>query len=229
VDTGLAGARAVTFDLYGTLLDVRSVEVACAAVVEDAAAFVALWRQKQLEYSFLRTLLGRYAPFWQVTGDALEHAAERFGVALGQTERARLMDAWLRLAPYPEVPAALEQLAAADRPLAVLSNGDPAMLEPALARAGLRDRFAHVLSVDAVRAYKPSAAVYELACRAFGLPAAEILFVSANGFDVAGAYHFGFPVAWLNRGGMAADRLDQAPRIQVRDLDELAAALGGGR
>jgi 2-haloacid dehalogenase len=100
------------------------------------------------------------------------------------------------------------------------------MLAVALEHAGLRDRFAHVLSVDAVGAYKPSRAVYELACLAFGLPPEAILFVSSNGFDVAGAYHFGFPVAWANRLGLAADRLDQAPQVEVRGLDELAAALG---
>jgi 2-haloacid dehalogenase len=226
VDAALAGVRAMAFDLYGTLLDVRSVEAACGAVTDDPAALVGLWRQKQLEYSFLRTLLGRYAPFWRLTADALEHAAARLGLNLDQADRERLMDAWLRLAPYPEVPAALARLAAGGRPLAVLSNGDPPMLAAALEHAGLRARFAHVLSVDAVGAYKPSHAVYELACAAFSLSPEAILFVSSNGFDVAGAFHFGFQVAWANRAGLAADRLDQAPRLEVRGLDELAAALG---
>ena len=157
----LRQVRAAAFDLYGTLLDVRSVEAACAGVAADPVAFTALWRAKQLEYAFLRTLLGRYADFWQVTEDALAHAAARHGLALEPRRRHALTEAWLGLAPFPEVPAALERLAARGLPLAVLSNGSPRMLEAALGHAGLRRAFAHVLSVDAVRAYKPVREVYE--------------------------------------------------------------------
>jgi len=228
VAPALANTRAVVFDLYGTLLDVRSVEAACAEVVADPAAFVALWRAKQLEYTFLRTLLDRYADFWQVTRDALEHAAARFDLRLESAASARLMDAWLRLAPYPEVPGALAALGAGGRPLAVLSNGSPAMLEAALQSSGLRACFQHVLSVDGARRYKPAAAVYQLACDALGLPPPRILFVSSNGFDVAGGSHFGFAVAWLNRAGAPPDRLGQTPLIEVPGLDALVEALAGG-
>jgi 2-haloacid dehalogenase len=133
------------------------------------------------------------------------------------------MDAWLTLTPFPEVPDALRALEAT--PLAVLSNGSPGMLRAALENSGLRHHFAHELSVDAVRAYKPLPAVYELAPRAFGLAPADILFVSANGFDIAGARSFGFPVCWVNRTAAALDRLGQTPSITVHDLGELAATM----
>jgi 2-haloacid dehalogenase len=219
----LASIRALAFDLYGTLLDVRSVEARCAEVISDAAGLVTLWRAKQLEYAFLRTLMGRYEDFWRVTGDALDYAAERLGVTLTAAQRDRLMDAWLTLAPFPEVPAALRALA--DHPLAVLSNGSPRMLSAVLENSDLCDHFTHVLSVDAARAYKPLPAVYELAPQAFGLAPAEILFVSANGFDTAGARSFGYPVCWVNRTAATPDRLGQTPSITVRDLNELADQL----
>jgi 2-haloacid dehalogenase len=223
----LTAIRAILFDLYGTLLDVRSVEAACAGVAADAAAFTQLWRAKQLEYTFLRTLMGRYVDFWQVTRDALEHTAERFGVALDPARREALMAAWLRLASFPDAPEALAALDGAGRTLGVLSNGSPPMLDAALAHSGLRAHFAHVLSADAVRVYKPHSAVYQLGCDALGLLPHQVLFVSSNGFDVAGAAHFGFAVCWANRAGVPADRLDQIPRLQIRSLGELVAALRG--
>src|SRR5438876_2488884 len=128
----LPSIRAVAFDLYGTLLDVRSLEAACAAVTADPGGLTALWRAKQLEYAFLRTLLDRYADFWQVTRDALIYAAARHGLALDEVRQQALMDAWLRLAPFDEVPSALERLARRDLPLAVLSHGSPRMLHAAL-------------------------------------------------------------------------------------------------
>ncbi len=216
-----APIRAVAFDLYGTLLDVRSVEIAAAGVAADATALVALWRAKQLEYAFLRTLMGRYQDFWRVTADALDHALDRFAIRISSERRDAFLNAWLALEPFPEVAAALDSLLGL--PLAILSNGSPMMLGAALSHSRLRDRFAHVLSVDAVRQYKPAASVYELATTAFGLPPREILFVSANGFDVAGASHFGYSVAWVNRAGLPPDRLEQSPRYVVGSLTELAA------
>jgi 2-haloacid dehalogenase len=215
---------AVAFDLYGTLLDVTSVRGVCAEVAPDGDAMAALWRQKQIEYTWLRALMGRYEDFSAVTAAALEHVAERLGLALDAAGRRRLLDAWLSLEPYPEVAAALEALA--PRPLAVLSNGAPAMLEAALGAAGLRDRFAHVLSVDAVRTYKPAPAVYALAERAFGLPRERLLFVSANPWDAAGAAVFGLPTARLDRAGLPGERLGGEPAMVVRDLAELARRLG---
>lgn len=212
------------FDLYGTLLEVSSVEAACAEVTAGPAALVSLWRQKQLEYTWLRGLMGRYEDFWAVTAAALDHALERLALSPEEPARARLLDAWLAMRPYPEVAAALDWLA--PRPLAVLSNGSPRMLEAGLASAGLRERFAHVLSVDAVRTYKPAPAVYRLAEQHLGLPRERLLFVSSNAWDAAGAKAFGLPVAWVNRAGAPMERLGVTPDLVVPDLAELAECVG---
>jgi 2-haloacid dehalogenase len=214
---------AVAFDLYGTLLEVASVGRAAADVTDDPAALVDLWRQKQLEYTWLRTLMGRYRDFWSVTGDALDYSLERLGVTVDDGGRARLLNAWLDVRVYPEVPDALAALA--PRRLAVLSNGNPEMLEAGLAAAAIRDRFEHVLSVDDVGVYKPYPSVYELALKAFSLPAERILFVSSNPWDAAGARTFGLPVAWVNRAGVPFERLDVAPDVVVSDLAGVAEAV----
>ncbi len=214
---------AVAFDLYGTLLEVASVGRAAAEVTEDPAALVDLWRQKQLEYTWLRSLMGRYQDFWTTTGDALDYSLDRLGISVDDDTRARLLGAWLDVRVYPEVPDALAALA--PRRLAVLSNGNPEMLEAGLATAALRDRFDHVLSVDEVGVYKPHPSVYELAVKAFGLPADRILFVSSNPWDAAGARTFGFPVAWVNRMGLPFERLGVTPDLIVTDLSPLAEAV----
>jgi 2-haloacid dehalogenase len=218
------GVDGVAFDLYGTLAEVSSVGRAAAEVTENPAALVDLWRQKQLEYTWLRSLMGRYQDFWATTGDALDYALDRLGITVDQPTRAELLDAWLAVRVYSEVPAALEALA--PRRLAVLSNGNPEMLEACLATAGIRDRFEHVLSVDEVGVYKPHPSVYELAVKAFALPAERILFVSSNPWDAAGARTFGFPVAWVNRTGVPFDRLGAAPDLVVADLGALSGAVG---
>jgi 2-haloacid dehalogenase len=215
---------AVAFDLYGTLLEVASVGRAAAEVTAEPAALVDLWRQKQLEYTWLRSLMGRYQDFWATTGDALDYAIDRLGIVVDDPARARLLGAWLDVRPYPEVPEALAALA--PRRLAVLSNGNPAMLEAGLAAAALRDRFDHVLSVDDLGVYKPHPSVYELALKAFGLPAERILFVSSNAWDAAGARSFGLPVAWVNRASAPLERLGAPPDLVVPDLAALADAVG---
>jgi 2-haloacid dehalogenase len=215
----ITDVRAVIFDLYGTLLDVRSVEAAVSEVTKDPATLVSLWRQKQLEYSWLRALMGRYEDFWAVTAAALDYAIERHGLHLSQATRSQLLDAWLTVRPYPEVAAALERLA--PRPLVVLSNGSPRMLEEALRSAGLGDRFLHVLSVDEVRTYKPAPAVYALAENRLRLARTQLLFVSSNAWDAAGAKAFGLPTAWVNRLGVAEERLGAKPDVVVRDLTDL--------
>ena len=225
-DEPLAPA-AIAFDLYGTLLDVASLTTACAADVpgDAAARFVELWRQKQLEYSWLRTLLGRYEDFWQITSDALDNAAARLGVRLSGAARRRLMEAWLELRPYPEVGTALREF---DVPLFVVSNGSPRMLDEVVSRAGLAPRFEALLSVDAVRTYKPAAAVYEMAEREIGTPRASILFASANGWDVAGAKTFGFRVAWVNRAGLPPERLGVAPDVMVPNVTAIQRVASDG-
>jgi 2-haloacid dehalogenase len=216
---------AVAFDLYGTLLEVASVGRAAADVTDEPAALVDLWRTKQLEYTWLRSLMGRYQDFWATTGDALDYSLERLGIPVDDATRTRLLGAWLDVRPYPEVAEALSALS--PRRLAVLSNGNPDMLEACLAAAGLRDRFDHVLSVDDAGIYKPHPSVYELAVKAFNLPAERILFVSSNAWDAAGARSAGLRVVWVNRSEAAFDRLGAEPDAVVADLVALSGALPG--
>jgi 2-haloacid dehalogenase len=216
--------KALVFDVYGTLYDVGSLVDQCRGLVPEPEAFVATWRAKQLDYAFWRSLMGRYADFWQVTQDALRYALKRHGVTVPAEEQRQLMDAWLHLHPYPEVRATLAKL---NRYLRlVLSNGSPVMLETLLHNTGLQTEFEAVLSVDAVKIYKPAPPVYELALRRVRCAPAEIGFVSANGFDVMGAKAFGFTVYWVNRTGVVLEELGMTPDAMIRSLDEVTALIG---
>ena len=216
--------RAFVFDAYGTLFDVHSVMEAARAVTPDPHALSLLWRQKQLEYTWLRSLMGRYQDFWLVTGQALRFALRRLGITAGESQIEALMSAYLTLSPFPEVPAALRALGG--WPLAVLSNGSPRMLESAVRSSGLGAAFDHVLSVDTVGVYKPSPLVYDLAVRALNLPAGEVLFVSSNAWDVAGAGAYGFRTCWCNRANAPADELDVTPDYEVDRLDAILDKVG---
>jgi len=211
--------RGYVFDAYGTLFDVHSVVDAGRAVSADPAALSAVWRQKQLEYTWLRALMDRYEDFWAVTAAALRHAVRRLGLTASEAELARLMDAYLSLACFPEVRPALERLAG--RPRAILSNGAPRMLAAAVASSGLGPHLEHVISVDAVRTYKPSPRVYALGPETLGVAAGELLFVSSNAWDVAGAKAFGYRVAWCNRTGAPEEELGVRADLVVRGLDQL--------
>jgi 2-haloacid dehalogenase len=220
----MAVPRAFIFDAYGTLFDVHSVVEAGRALTSDPQALSKLWRQKQLEYTWLRSLMDRYVDFWTVTQSSLSFALRRLGLQPGPAQAETLLDAYLALAPFPEVKAALAALAPA--PLGILSNGSPMMLDAAVRSAGLAGAFQHVLSVDAVGVYKPSPRVYEMGTRAFGLSAREILFVSSNAWDVTGAAAFGYRTCWCNRLGMPMDELDLTPDIEVERLDQIPERLG---
>ena len=211
--------RGYVFDAYGTLFDVHSVIEAGRAITGDPAALSLLWRQKQLEYTWLRSLMGRYEDFWSVTEAALRFSVRRLGLTADEPQLARLMDAYLSLACFPEVEAALERLVA--RPRAILSNGSPRMLAAAVASSGLGRHLQHVLSVDTVRVFKPAPAVYALGPRALGIPAADLLFVSSNAWDVAGAKSFGYQVAWCNRSGAPREELGVQPDLEIARLDQL--------
>jgi 2-haloacid dehalogenase len=220
----MAPPRAFVFDAYGTLFDVHSVVEAARTVTPDPHALSLLWRQKQLEYTWLRSVMERYEDFWVVTGQALRYALRRLGITATEAQVEALMDAYLTLLPFPEVPSALRTLAST--PLAILSNGSPRMLEAAVQSSGLAGVFAHVLSVDAVRVYKPSPRVYELAPLALALAPEEIVFVSSNGWDVAGAAAFGFRTCWCNRANAPAEELEATPDYEVDRLDAIPDKLG---
>ncbi|HEY7542799.1 MAG TPA: haloacid dehalogenase type II [Methylomirabilota bacterium] len=211
--------RGYVFDAYGTLFDVHSVVEAGREITGDPLALSTLWRQKQLEYTWLRALMGTYADFWAVTEAALRYAIRRLGLSANDAQVRRLMDAYLALACFPEVTAALRRLAG--RPRAILSNGSPAMLAAAVAASGLGPMLDHVISVDRVKTYKPSPRVYALGPETLGVPAGELLFVSSNGWDVAGAKAFGYQVAWCNRTGAPEEELGARPDLIVGALDAL--------
>jgi 2-haloacid dehalogenase len=212
--------RGYVFDAYGTLFDVHSVVEAGRAITDDPLALSMTWRQKQLEYTWLRALMGRYEDFWVVTESALRYAIRRLGLTATPPQVARLMEAYLSLACFPEVPVALERLAG--RPRAILSNGAPKMLEAAVRSSGLGAHLQHVISVDAVMTYKPAPAVYALGPQRLGIPAAELMFVSSNAWDVAGAKAFGYQVAWCNRTNAPEEELGVRPDVVIRALDELS-------
>jgi 2-haloacid dehalogenase len=215
----LSPIRGYVFDAYGTLFDVHSVVEAGREITSDPAALSTTWRQKQLEYTWLRALMGTYADFWVVTEAALRYSIRRLGLSATEAQVRRLMDAYLSLACFPEVKAALGRLAG--RPRAILSNGSPAMLAAAVTASGLTALLEHVISVDRMKTYKPSPLVYALGPQILGIAAGELLFVSSNGWDVAGAKSFGYQVAWCNRTGAPEEELGVRPDLVVGSLDKL--------
>jgi len=222
----LEGVRVCVFDAYGTVLDFASAAARCEAIEQDRrAALTALWRDKQLQYSWLRSLQGRYADFWQVTGDALDFALDSLDLAAPGVGD-RLMGLYRTLSCFPEVPGVLGVLRAAGYRTAILSNGSPAMLEAAVAGAGLGALFDHLLSVDAVRVFKTDPRVYQYALDELGVKAAEVVFQSSNGWDAHAASDFGMRVVWCNRYGQPRERLPGAPDFEIRPLAELPPLLG---
>jgi 2-haloacid dehalogenase len=222
----MATAQAFVFDAYGTLFDVHSVVTTLQAVTADAEAVSLLWRTKQLEYTWLRSLMGRYADFWKVTEEALRFALKRYGIKLTSRQHTVVLEAYLSVSAYPDIPATLEALT--PRPCMILSNGSPRMLEAAVASSGLTGRFAHLLSADLVKVYKPDPRVYALAPQILGLAKEAVVFVSSNAFDAMGAKAYGFQVAWVNRAQAQADELGLAADIVLSRLDELPQAFPAG-
>lgn len=223
-----ADPKALVFDAYGTLFDVHCVtRLADSLFAGRGAALSQAWRSKQLEYTWLRSLMGRYDDFNAVTADALDWALDSLGLAAGPGERSALMQAYRSLATFPEVRGALERLGGR-RPLAILSNGHPDMLDAVVDHNELRVFFGdRVFSVHEAGVFKPDPRVYALACAGLELPAESIGFVSSNGWDAAGARSFGFTAWWVNRGKAPAERLGSPPDATVDDLAGLARLLPG--
>ncbi len=211
------------FDAYGTLFDVSSAARQLAAqepALRDTWQVLAEdWRRKQLEYTWLRAIMGDHTDFARVTADALDWALERQG--LPTTLHPALMALYERLEAYPEVPAMLAALTARGVTCAILSNGAPGMLGSAVASAGIGAQLAAVLSVEDVGVFKPDARVYRLACDRLGIAPGAAAFVSSNGWDAAGAARFGFQTVWVNRGGLPVDRLPHRPAHVMADLSPL--------
>jgi 2-haloacid dehalogenase len=224
-DQPLTGIRACVFDAYGTLFDFAAAARNCRDLPEEKhSSLTQLWRDKQLQYSWLRTAQGRHADFWQVTGDALDYALETLAFD-DPGLRGRLMDLYLHLDVFPEVPKVLQQLKQAGVTTAILSNGSPEMLASAVDSAGIGGLLDAVLSVEEVGVYKPHPEVYQLALDRLGLPAAAISFQSSNAWDAHAAAAFGLRVIWCNRYGQKRERLPGSPDREISSLAELPALI----
>lgn len=226
-DLRLAPIEACVFDAYGTLFDVHSAAARWRDRLGDKAnALSSVWRSKQVEYSWLRSLMGCHADFLRVTADSLDYALAEVGIA-DDALREQLMETYRALAPYPDARPTLAALRSRGFKTAILSNGSPEMLASAVERAALGPLLDQVLSVEEIGIYKPHPSVYRLAVERLGTPAERICFVSSNGWDAAGAAHFGFRVAWVNRFGQAAERLPGIPEATLSGLAELPGLLDG--
>ena len=220
-DGPLKGVSACVFDAYGTLFDFASAANRCRDLLGDNTdKLTALWRDKQLQYTWLRALQGRHADFWQVTADALDFALETLAIDRSGT-RERLMNLYLTLDVFPEVPDVLRQLKQAGLRTAILSNGSPKMLDAVVRAAGLEKLLDAVLSVEKVGVYKPHPKVYQLAVERLDIPVRAIAFQSSNAWDAYAAAAFGMQVVWCNRYGQRPERLPGSPDRIVMTLAEL--------
>jgi 2-haloacid dehalogenase len=207
-----AAPRAVLFDAYGTLFDVYSVGALAESIFPgNGERLTLLWRDKQIEYTRLTSMSGRWRPFRELTLAGLRFAATRLGLALDAEAEARLMEQYNRLAPFPENREVLAELKARGVRAGILSNGDPDMLEAAVRSAGFDGLLDPILSVAPLRKFKTDPACYALGADALGLPARDVLFVSSNGWDAIGATWFGYTTLWVNRAGLPIDALDTSP------------------
>jgi 2-haloacid dehalogenase len=212
--------KAMVFDVYGTLFDVHSVQEACEQhFPEKGQSISSVWRSKQLEYAFLRQLMGQYESFAQVTKDALHYSLEKHNCKYSDDIVQNLMQAYNQLQPYEETKGVLQHFQ--DRKLAVFSNGPHTMLEPLLQHAGLTEYFAAVVSVDEIKEYKPTTAAYTYVLKQLGVKRDEVLFLSSNGWDINGAANFGFHTAWINRNYLPEEKLGQELDKIYHDLNGL--------
>ncbi len=222
---GLTGIQACVFDAYGTLFDFNSAVAQHRARLGDIAdQFSAMWRRKQLEYTWLRSLMHRHVDFWQVTQDALDYCLETFDV-MDSALRLDLMEAYRQLDCYPDVRKTLELLKADGLLNAILSNGSPLMLQSAVKGANIQKLIDRILSVEQVGVYKPDPRVYQLAVDQLTLSPRKIVFLSANAWDAVGAANFGLRVVWVNRFDQFPERLPYKPDAEIKSLTELPALI----
>ena len=215
----LKDVKHAVFDAYGTLFDVHSAAAQHQKKLGDKAQTVStLWRTKQLEYTWLRSLMQRYVNFAQVTRDALDYALESHGIA-DDSLRQDLLNAYQQLSCYPEVPETLQKLKQHGLGTAILSNGSFEMLESGVRNSGLKELLDGVFSVETIRIFKPDPQVYQLAVDQLGCDPQEILFFSSNAWDVSGSATFGFQAVWVNRFGQAPERLPGNPVLEIKSLD----------
>ena len=212
--------KALVFDAYGTLFDVNSAANKCKEKIgEDWEKFANFWRTTQLEYTWLRSLMGRHRDFWKITEDSLEKSMQVFGV--DKNMKNELLNLYKVLSPYPEVKNVLETLKDQNFKLAILSNGTPSLLNELVTSNDLNNLFDDLFSVEEVKIFKPASKVYEIPTKKYNIKASQITFLSANTWDVSGGGNFGYNSVWVNRNKLKFDLLDYQPKNEVSNLTQL--------
>ena len=212
--------KAIIFDAYGTLFDVNSAAEKCRSKIGDKwESFANYWRKTQLEYTWLRSLIGRHKDFWQITEDSLDKSMQAFNI--NKAMKNELLDLYKILSPYPEVKETLEKLKEKRYKLAILSNGTPALLNELVKSNGLQNLFDDIFSIEEVKIYKPSSKVYDMPVKKYSIKNEEVAFLSANTWDVSGGGNYGFTSIWVNRNKNIFDNLDYKPKNEINELNQL--------
>ena len=212
--------KAIIFDAYGTLFDVNSAAEKCKSKIGDKwENFANYWRKTQLEYTWLRSLMGRHKDFWQITEDSLDKSMKAFKIDIGM--KNELLDLYKVLSPYPEVKQTLEKLKEKKYKLAILSNGTPALLNELVKSNDLQNLFDNIFSIEEVKIYKPSSKVYDMPIKKYNIKKEDVAFLSANTWDVSGGGNYGFSSVWVNRNNNIFDNLDYIPKNEISELNQL--------
>ena len=212
--------KAIIFDAYGTLFDVNSAAEKCKSKIGDKwESFANYWRKTQLEYTWLRSLMGRHKDFWAITEDSLDKSMKAFNV--NEAMKNELLDLYKILSPYPEVKETLKKLKDKKYKLAILSNGTPALLNELVKSNNLQNLFDDIFSIEEVKIYKPSSKVYDMPIKKYNIKKEDAAFLSANTWDVSGGGNYGFSSVWVNRNKNIFDNLDYIPKNQISELNQL--------
>ena len=212
--------KAIIFDAYGTLFDVNSAAEKCKSKIGDKwESFANYWRKTQLEYTWLRSLMGRHKDFWQITEDSLDKSMQAFNI--DKAMKNELLDLYKILSPYPEVKETLKKLKDKKYKLAILSNGTPALLNELVKSNNLQNLFDDIFSIEEVKIYKPSSKVYDMPIKKYNIKKEDAAFLSANTWDVSGGGNYGFSSVWVNRNSNIFDNLDYIPKNQISELNQL--------
>ena len=216
----MENVKAIIFDEYGTLFDVNSAAEKCKDKIgEKWERFANFWRTTQLEYTWLRSLMNRHKDFWQVTEDSLDKSMRTFNI--DPSMRNELLDLYIILSPYKEVPETLKTLKEKKFKLAILSNGTPSLLNELVKSNRLDNLFDDIFSIEQVGVYKPSSRVYDMPIKKYNINKSEVAFLSANTWDVSGGGNYGYNAIWVNRSNNVFDKLDYTPKYEVKNLKEL--------
>ena len=212
--------KAIIFDAYGTLFDVNSAAEKCRSKIGDKwESFANYWRKTQLEYTWLRSLMGRHKDFWQITADSLDKSMQAFNI--NKAMKNELLDLYKILSPYPEVKETLEKLKEKKYKLAILSNGTPSLLNELVKSNDLQNLFDDIFSIEEVKIYKPSSKVYDMPVKKYSIKNEEVAFLSANTWDVSGGGNYGYSAIWVNRNNNVFDKLDYKAKTKVSNLKQL--------